>query len=121
MIKPYELYEKDVREQLLSLSSKGMVSQIVEDSLVGKKILYKLFPLFKDHLIEKIKDILGEDEKDFWETTPITVRKTLEDDVPQEILFCSYDTIIIDSYGISFKPEHGVAKKLRKFDKHFVL
>jgi len=121
MIKPFEEYEKSVREELSKHDPKGMVYDIVENGLIGKKTLYALFPLRKDDLIEELKEILGDDVKDFWETTPISVRKTLDDDVPQEILLCSYDTIIIDSYGISFKPEHGVAKKLRKFDKHFVL
>ncbi len=89
---------------------------------IGFPIFEKLFHLKKDDFIRVMKDIFADNESvlRILENSPSVV-KTIRDDEPQEITVYFYDGIEINYSGVRYKPEHGSATTILKFDKFFNL
>lgn len=100
----------------------GMVEEYIEKSRIGQPTFLKLFDLDKEKQIQVIKSILSDhtDSVSLFNDNP-RVTKTIVDDMPDTIKIAIYDAIIINSLGISFKPENGNVKRILSFDKFFTL
>lgn len=98
---------------------------IEEKYEIGYKIFEQLFKLSDKELKEKLQSIIGSNLHtlgcDDILTATSGVKRIIQDEKYDEITICSYDYITISAFGIWFNPEHGEAKKLIEFNKHFSL
>ena len=98
------------------------VEIMIERMRVGQPTFNKLFEMKKDDLIVKLKDICSNNEKilEVLNEKPNLYRE-IGDDTPNEMKFCSWNTVIINTLGISYKAEHGNPNLVISFDKYFNL
>lgn len=98
------------------------MSDIQELYDIGRPIFFEIFKLKDSDLKEKLKSILGEEDKyeNLFSETSVVERK-IKNDLPQDITISYYDSFSISPFGINFKREHGEGKTLVKFNKHFKL
>ena len=87
---------------------------------LGQDILQKFMDLSDKELVAKLKEILYDDSKamDVLDEQQ-SITRMIKNEKPSEISIYFYDGIILDWSGISYAPEHGPTKPLRKFDKFF--
>jgi hypothetical protein len=85
---------------------------------IGFPIFEKIFKLKKDDLIALMKDIFQDEPKsmELLGNNPIVTKK-ITDDEPVEVKISFYSSIIVNYFGISYKPEHGGSNMFLKFDK----
>lgn len=90
----------------------------------GYKVFEKLFQLSDKELKEKLKSIIGSD-LDKWNDGILGndsgVERKISNEKYKEITICFYDWISISPMGIYYHPEHGEARKMIEFNKHFAL
>lgn len=96
------------------------IEKIRENYEIGNEIFQILFKLNDEELKTKLLSILDNDKLDILNHNPDVIR-TIRNEDPFSISIAFYDTLIIDWSGIDFKPEHGPAYPLIKFNKHFKL
>lgn len=93
-----------------------------ESYKIGFETFHKIFNLEKQSLILLIRDIFKDDQNVNNALDDIaSVEKIIVDDTPSKISIYAYSTIIIDAFGISYKPEHGFEKRILNFNKYFKL
>jgi hypothetical protein len=85
---------------------------------IGFPIFEKIFKLKKDDLIALMKDIFQDEPKsmELLENNPIVTKK-ITNDKPEEVKISFYSSIIVNYFGIYYKPEHGGHNMFLKFDK----
>lgn len=90
----------------------------------GEPIFAEVFALSDKELLEKIESICGEQLPDhilsnYGKGTWVT--RVIKNEEPQSITIEYYDSVEINVFGISIKPEHGQSQKIITFNKHFKL
>lgn len=86
----------------------------------GIPIFNEIFKLTDQQIIDKLESILLNDYDSILSNEP-TIKRIIVNSIPNEITISFYDTIKIDSFGISYKPEQGPFNSLITFNKHFRL
>jgi hypothetical protein len=86
----------------------------------GYSIVSELFKLSDKKLKVKIKGIIEKKYHEIIDNTP-TIRRIIENEKPTKIEIFFWDSLTIEWYGIDYKAEHGIPKRIREFDKHFTL
>jgi len=94
--------------------------KIIREVEEGRKTFFPLFDMSDEELLNKLKEITGDEYDDFWDNKP-TVRRIIENEIPNKIEIWFYNHIEISWIGIWYYPEHGAGREVRKFDKHFNL
>lgn len=96
------------------------LDNIEERVELGQSILKQFFELSDKELIEKLKDMIGDDyhARQVLEGNP-DIRRITKNDIPETITLSCYDTIEMEWAGVGVKPEHGEYKSLKQFDKYF--
>lgn len=81
-----------------------------------------LFNLKRDDLVTVLKRVLSEHHgaMEILNNKP-SVKKTIVNDIEEEIFISFYATIHIDPFGIRYKPEHGSYDYLVHFNNFFTL
>lgn len=100
------------------------IHKMVETALTyGKPILDDLMKLTDDELKKELFSIL--DGQDFGYASILDnkpdITRTIKNGEPEKIELWFYDGIIIDCFGIKYKPEHGTEKAFIRFNRHFKL
>lgn len=99
-----------------------LINSIQEQYERGLLIMKKLETLKKDKLIEVMKEICSGHSgamEVLNETSKVI--KTIENDVIDEICICSWPSLRISPFGITYNPEHGEGQNVVKFGKTFTL
>lgn len=94
---------------------------IEEKYEIGLNILRELFSIPSFDLKIKIKEICGDLIPIDFSFDESNLHKLSIDDVPNKIEIWYYSNIIIDAFGIYYKPEHAAGFQIIEFNKHFKL
>lgn len=83
----------------------------------GQVILSKLFSLSDKELKELLSSKYGQESplKDILEGKNALITRVIVDEKPSSIRLDFYGSILIDVFGIKFKPYHGPESQLVKF------
>jgi hypothetical protein len=91
--------------------------------MYGKPILADLMKLTDNELKEELFSIL--DGQDFEYASILhnkpDITRTIKNGEPEKIELWFWDGIIIDCFGIKYKPKHDTEKCFIKFNRHFKL
>ena len=100
------------------------LTEIQEQYDVGYKIFEQLFALSDKDLKTKLQSVIGTElnklnDGILGESSGTT--REIHNEKYSKITIGFYDWIEISAFGIYYHPEHGTARKMIEFNKHFVL
>jgi hypothetical protein len=96
------------------------IEKIKKQYEYGNKIFNKIFNLSDEQLKLKLKDILNENYHYIIDNNS-SIKRTIIDENPKKIEIINWDNLSIEWFGIDYIPENGVSKRIREFDKYFIL